>query len=413
MRKLYLLLLLLSSTATLFAQNKLPQSPNYTLHARFSSMISDIRKCMCQHYDHLFDSKTLASDSIFEKWRTHELVQDEEHPSKYLIIITLDGMRWQEVFTGASDSIWQQGITTTNTPAKDRESLMPFLWKTVAAQGQIYGNRIKGSRVNVTNKMHISYPGYNEIFTGHPDDRHIKLNFKIPNPNQNVLAHIGKNKNFLGRVASFASWDVFPSIFNQKRGGMYINAAFEKVPDAAFVGLNAQLKTVQRRWGSRVRPDSLTAAFALEYLEQRTPRVLHIGLGETDEYAHEKNYPAYLQAARSNDAVIARIWQFVQSSPVYRNKTTLFITTDHGRGNTSDTWHKHHGWAKGSDEIWFAVMGPETMPLGEMEGGAPCFQNQFARTFAGFLGLEYGAEEPVGEKIATLFGVGAKGITQR
>lgn len=141
---------------------------------------------------------------------------------------------------------------------------MPFLWTQVAEHGQIYGNRNKASAVTVTNKMRISYPGYNEIFAGYPDDKHIKLNFKIPNPNSNVLRFMGQQKSFRGRVASFASWDVFPSIMNAKKGEMYVNAAFEPVQNIHFSTLNQQLQSVSKPWGKRIRPDSLTAAFALE-----------------------------------------------------------------------------------------------------------------------------------------------------
>ena len=27
------------------------------------------------------------------------------------------------------------------------------------------------------------------------------------------------------------------------------------------------------------------------------------------------------------------IWDYIQSNPFYKNKTAIFITTDHGRGN--------------------------------------------------------------------------------
>lgn len=418
MRKLYLLLPLLCGTVTFFAQNKLPHSPHPSFSSRLASLTSATHHLQQRYSQTPFDLKARCTDSLYEQWRSHALVRDEEHPTKYLIIITLDGMRWQEVFMGADSALYTEaGLSARHilpaSPENRRSQLLPFLWNEIASNGQIYGNRRKGSRVNVTNKMRISYPGYNEIFAGHPDDRHIKLNFKIPNPNPHVLRFIGRKKTFRGRVASFASWDVFPSIFNEKLGGMYVNAAFQSVRSGSFASLNAQLKTVVKPWGKRVRPDSLTTAFALQYLADKMPRVLHIGLGETDEYAHEKNYAQYLNAAQASDDMIREVWEFVQSSPVYRNKTTLFITTDHGRGNAADTWHKHHTWVEGADEIWFAVLGPETESLGEMENCPAYFQNQFARTFAGFLGLDYHSGQAVGNKIAALFGSDTRQITQR
>mgnify|MGYP000856599174 CR=1 FL=1 len=414
-------MLLLGSMVHVFAQNKLPDFECPTIAGRMVTMALRAHKQMTYFRRHPIDLKSRVCDSLYEKWRSHELVQDDEHPTKYLIIITLDGMRWQEVFTGADSILWQETTTKTRpeenfwhtSGEKRREQLLPFLWNEVAEYGQIYGNRFKGSSVSVTNRMRISYPGYNEIFTGHPDDRHIKLNFKIPNPNPNVLRFIGERKNFRGRVASFASWDVFPSILNAKQGGIYVNAAFEPVRKNCFFSLNAQLETVSKPWGNRVRPDSLTTAYALQYLSLNQPRVLHLGLGETDEYAHEKKYAEYLEAAHASDRMIRQIWEFVQSSPVYRNKTTLFITTDHGRGNDAATWHKHHTWVDGAEEIWFAVMGPETLPSGEIQSSSPQFQNQFAQTFAAFLGLDYLPSEAIGEKITALLGSGNHPITQR
>lgn len=67
------------------------------------------------------------------------------------------------------------------TPKARREALMPFLWGTIAKEGQIYGNRDKGSDAYVTNGLFFSYPGYSEAFCGFVDP-HIKSNDKIPTP---------------------------------------------------------------------------------------------------------------------------------------------------------------------------------------------------------------------------------------
>lgn len=424
MRRPFLLLLLLSSTVTLFAQNKLPEALPTPPQAAWTALGSNFIRYFSTHAAQPLRLENRIPDSLYQQWRTSEVVEDDEHPTKYLIIITLDGMRWQEIFMGADSMLWQESNQNTDvspstenfwcsTQADRREQLFPFLWKNLATNGQIYGNRNLSSAVAVTNKMRISYPGYNEIFSGHPDDQHIKLNFKIPNPNQHVLRFIGQCRAFRGRVASFGSWDVFPSIFNVKQGGMLVNAAFEPMLDMRFNKLNELLKSVSKPWGKRVRPDSITMAYAMQYLQTDVPRVLHIGLGETDEYAHEKKYLDYLQAAHASDRMIGELWDFIQSSPRYRDKTTLFITTDHGRGRSTNTWHKHHTLVDGSEQIWFAVMGPETPALGEMKNHTPYFQCQFAQTFAAFLGLDFHPEKGTGNKIPALFGGEIRQITQR
>jgi len=99
-------------------------------------------------------------------------------------IIVSDGLRWQEIFTGADPTLLNEehgGIWASEASLKQqfwdddpkvrRRLLFPFLWDVVAKQGQIFGNQAKGSIARVTNGLAFSYPGYNEMLTGHPDAR--------------------------------------------------------------------------------------------------------------------------------------------------------------------------------------------------------------------------------------------------
>ena len=52
---------------------------------------------------------------------------------------------------------------------QSRKKLLPFFWNVIQQKGQLYGNRLYGNKVNVSNSYKFSYPGYNEIFTGYPD----------------------------------------------------------------------------------------------------------------------------------------------------------------------------------------------------------------------------------------------------
>ena len=88
-----------------------------------------------------------------------------------VILLMTDGLRWQEVFSGAEETLMTKengGVNDVDalkkdywrdTPEARREALMPFLWTVVAKQGQIYGNQAKGSVAQVTNGMNFSYPG--------------------------------------------------------------------------------------------------------------------------------------------------------------------------------------------------------------------------------------------------------------
>ena len=85
-----------------------------------------------------------------------------------------------------------------STPQERREALMPFLWSTIASQGQIFGNRDLGSESQVTNGLNFSYPGYNETLTGVADPR-IHSNDNVPNPNVTVFEWLNAKPAFRGQ----------------------------------------------------------------------------------------------------------------------------------------------------------------------------------------------------------------------
>ena len=165
---------------------------------------------------------------------TAEVCVAQNSKTENLIIVTLDGMRWQEVFGGIDSQIVVNKNFTkdsvsvvSNFGSADRDErkrkLFPFLWNVVARHGQIFGDRTDGSEVNNANRYNFSYPGYNEIFTGYPDTG-VNSNDKIKNPNNNVLEFIQKQPGYKGKIAVFSTWDVFPYILNTWRNGIYVNA---------------------------------------------------------------------------------------------------------------------------------------------------------------------------------------------
>ena len=89
--------------------------------------------------------------------------------TRNIILVTADGLRWQEVFQGIDPALANQKATHMDkadarrakyaraTARESREALMPFFWKQLAAQGTIIPN------VKVTNAYRVSYPGYSEI----------------------------------------------------------------------------------------------------------------------------------------------------------------------------------------------------------------------------------------------------------
>lgn len=330
--------------------------------------------------------------------------------TRNLIIVTLDGLRWQEVFGGADSAILFNPEYTRNADAYTywnsaaavrREKLMPFFWKEIAANGQLYGNREFGNQVNCANLRWFSYPGYSEILTGFVE-RRVRSNDPVENPNATVLEFIHNQPGFKNKVAAFGTWDVFPYIFREERSGIPVNAGMEMAEPGRSERedlLNELQSLLPNPHGSRY--DAFTFYYAFEYLKRERPRVLFIGFDETDQHAHGGRYDDYLLSASRTDLIISRLWTWIQSQEDYKDQTTLLITTDHGRGKNPDKgWKKHGLLFGGSGQAWFAVIGPDTPASGEMKTRGKYFLKQLACTVTSFLGLDYDVKE-AGECIST------------
>ena len=336
-----------------------------------------------------------------------------------MILISLDGLRWQDLFYGADAALIEDeryveedlaGLVEdfwAETQDERRRKLMPFFWNYIARKGQLFGNRSYGCDVTVTNGLNFSYPGYHEILAGFADPQ-IDSNDKIPNPNTTVLEFVNQQPGFEGKVAAFASWDVFPFIINETRSGIPVNAGYRQASGSDLTlrehMLNELQPAIPKEWAT-VRFDAFTHHYAFEYLRKYRPRLLYIGYGETDDFAHDGRYDAYLRSARQTDAFIQQIWEWVQEDEQYKDNTTLVITTDHGRGHDPiETWTGHGADVVGSEYIWVAVMGPDTSPYGEIRQTCKHAQNQIASTVARLLGLNYTNRIAVGSPILPALG---------
>lgn len=335
-------------------------------------------------------------------WAIMGLTNAQNSIDTKVILITLDGFRWQELFTGADSllvtnkSYVQDPKALKNefwrdTPKERREALMPFFWNNVATIGQLHGNRNLGSKVDLTNTMWFSYPGYNEILTGTADDARIRSNDKIPNPNTTILELYNNTTEGKGKVAAFGSWDVFPYIINEERSGVPVNAGYEKATGDDLTEREKMLNDIQRQapiiWES-VRLDVFTHNYALEEMKKNHPKLLYISYGETDDFAHGGFYDFYLQAANRTDAMIKELWEYTQQDEFYKDQTIFLITTDHGRGTRPlETWKSHGSDINGAGGVWFVTFGKGIEPIGEIDKEEQLYSNQIAPTILKYMGL--------------------------
>lgn len=309
--------------------------------------------------------------------------RQEETESRHVVMIMLDGYRWQELYGGAdyrlinsrfvtdSDSVFNKYYRINGT--ERRRLLMPFLWSVVSKCGSMAGNRWKGNEMQVANHIWKSYAGYNETLCGCTDDEFIYDNRKKYNRNVSILEVLNHTERYRDSISVVTSWDVFPYIFNRKRSGLDVDYKSKDMVSA------------------QVRSDEVTFKKAMTKLK-RHPKMLFVSFCETDYYGHVGKYDKYLESAHRSDDYIRQIWEYCQHSPYYKDKTTFIITTDHGRGDSyehPEEWREHGHNIKGSDETWMIAFGNLVQMNGEMEDGEPVWNRQIAYVIAKIFGIPF------------------------
>jgi hypothetical protein len=348
--------------------------------------------------------------------------------TRNVVLVTIDGLRWQEVFAGADAELLNadkaSGGVPENTlaalradfwddsPAVRREKLMPFLWGTIAQRGQVFGNRALGSEASVLNAERISYPGYNELLTGRVDPL-ITTNTPIPNPNVTVLEWLHARPGYQGRVAGTGQWGVFQAIVNvgRSRVPMWVTRQHSSPATAS-----ARLLEIER-WMDDVPPlapdehyDAFVYHAAIDSFDTRRPRVFLLAFGEPDTWAHQRRYDRYLYAAQRCDRFVRQLWEKLQAIPEYRDTTSFVLTPDHGRGVTAADWTGHGKKVPRADETWLAALGPDTAALGERRNVSPVRLAQVAATVAALLGEDWqGAFPEAAPPVADVIGAGSTG----
>lgn len=317
-------------------------------------------------------------------------------PRSNVVLVTIDGTRWQEIFGGADLELLENKKETGDVPGarksfwretldERRRALAPFLWGTVARQGLLIGNVDADSEVLVSNRFRISYPGYHELLCGFPSES-IESNKKVPNPDVTVLEWLHGRPGFRDSVAAFCSWDVFPSILNRERCGFLVDTGESSA-------IRRLAEDIPPPWHGSIY-DGFVFHASMAYLREKRPRVLYLAFGDTDEWAHAGYYDRYLESIRRTDGWLGELWQTLQSMTEYAGKTTLLVTCDHGRGDNPAEWRSHNMKVSGAGYVWVAAIGPRIAPTGEWSDHEPLLQGQIAATVASAVGEDFPQENP-------------------
>lgn len=294
-----------------------------------------------------------------------------------VIVMTIDGVRWQEIFEGTDAS------RTSRAPLSAR-ALTPNLHRLGTERGAFVGAPGRGT-ISATGPEFISLPGYNEILSGRaPSACSSNECGRTTRPTLLDEAHRRG-----ARVAAFASWERLDRAITMSSPHAFrVDAGRGEPPTEALAG------------SPESRPDRLTAAAALDYYEAERPDVFYLGLGDPDEHAHHGDYDAYVDSIRFADEVIGRFIQVLDRDERGR-RTHLVISPDHGR---SKDFRSHGGFASPeAAQVWMVASGPRVVARGLVSTSRARHLADIAPTLRQILGLPTDESPMSGAPLEELF----------
>ena len=244
--------------------------------------------------------------------------------TKYVVILVIDGPRYSETYGDSSCR------------------LSPILCDSLRYQGAFYENfRNNGPTYTV--------PGHTAIVTG-SYQRISNTGTALPrNPSlfQYYLKATGASKNDAYIVSSKGKLDVLANTENKKWHDQFLASTYCG-PNGNGIGYGKDEKTFAKVTELITSPN--------------VPHLMLINLLAVDVNGHANNWEKYQESITACDAYASELWQMIQSNPVTKNQTTLFITNDHGRhlNGVKSGFVNHGDHCEGCEHISLLILGPDT-----------------------------------------------------
>ncbi len=303
------------------------------------------------------------------------------HP---VVLVTIDGARWQEIFEGSE---------AARTPAAVRspDEIVPNLTRMGRERGAVIGAPGRGV-ILASGPNFISLPGYTEIFTGRPS-RACQDN---DCPGADTPTLLDQAHGAGAKVAAFGSWEKLERA---------TTSSHDRASRPFLVSAGREGDPAVNPWPGHgdYRPDRHTTEVALAFLEQEQPDVLFVGLGDPDEHAHHGDYEAYLASLTDADAFVGKVFDALARMGNRGERTHVFVTADHGR---AADFKNHGGFAPESARVWLFAAGPSIAARGRVMSARPHYLADVTPTLRNVMGLAPDRASSAGRAIEELF-VGA------
>jgi predicted AlkP superfamily pyrophosphatase or phosphodiesterase len=258
----------------------------------------------------------------FQTKNYDDVPTDRKYTTENVIILVIDGPRMSETF---GDSTYKY---------------IPNLANVLAPQGVLLKN-FRNNGPTYTNAGHTA------ITTG-VYQRINNSGLELPkNPSifQYFLKEKGLSKESAWIIASKGKLNILANTKNKKWRNQYT--------PSSFCGVNGS--------GLGYTADEKNFSDALRILGQYHPKLTLINLLEVDVNGHANLWEGYLKAIQRTDQKALELWNFIENDSIYKGKTTLFITNDHGRHSKGhkDGFVSHGDNCEGCRSIYLIALGPD------------------------------------------------------
>jgi hypothetical protein len=302
-----------------------------------------------------------------------------------VVLVTIDGVQWQDVFAGLGDAAGQEAPVADPLVAP----YTPNLHRLTKERGVLFGGGACKHEVRAKGPYFVSLPGYFEIFTGAASDKCATNECgQVQGPT--FVDDVRKSAKSANDVAVFASWGHYARAATVDTTKTFVaaasdfNALVAKEADPVFkaaLGDGAQAGPYPG-WGD-YRADAFTSRAALRYLELHRPKLMVLGLGDTDEYGHRWDRNGYLRALRKADDTLGELSATLARMGSDGQNTVVLVTTDHGRASN---FHEHGPEYPESARVFFAAFGGGLSARGAACASETMYLTEIASTVKTLLG---------------------------
>ncbi|HXK21001.1 MAG TPA: alkaline phosphatase family protein [Polyangiaceae bacterium] len=336
--------------------------------------------------------------------RAPKLAEAAALPRAQVIVVALDGARFQEVFEGVDpDLARQQG----GLPPASAQQLMPHLHGLMTDSGAALGAPGHGAPISASGPDFVSLPGYSEIFSGRRVTGCANNYCKgISAPS--IADELAQAPRGL-RSAVVTSWPAIARVaatsarvaVSAGRHGGDTHDRFER-DERVRSALHRAEPEAPWPGNADFRRDRFTAAVALAYLEAEEPDFMFVGLGETDEFAHQGSYTGYLDALRAADQYIGALAEALSKRAARGVRTALFVTADHGR---AASFRDHGQPFPESARVWLVAAGSAIEARGLLASPTQRHLADIAPTLRSLFGLPADRDGNAGAPLLELLGL--------